>query len=131
MPKRVLSLGQCFADASAIARTLQQHYRTEVISVDTVEEALQHLETGVFALVLVNRLLDADGASGVEFIRRLKANERLRDVPVMLVSNYEDAQQQAEEAGAIRGFGKAALGQPQILERIKTLLESPEEGSVD
>jgi hypothetical protein len=40
----------------------------------------------------------------------------------MLVSNYEDAQAQAVQAGATTGFGKAALGQPHMLARVERYL---------
>ena len=86
------------------------------------EQALEQLRQETFALVLVNRVFDADGSSGLDLIRALKAEEPLRDVPVMLVSNYEEAQAQAVQAGAALGFGKAALGQPHMLARVETYL---------
>ena len=55
-------------------------------------------------------------------MEKLKSEERLRDVPIMLVSNYEDAQQRAVEKGALPGFGKASLGQPHMLARLKSIL---------
>lgn len=124
MPKsrRVLSVGQCFADHSGITRVLRGAFAAEVIGADSAPEALQQLRQDTFALVLVNRVLDADGSSGLELIRALKADEQLRHVPVMLVSNYEDAQAQAVQAGAVPGFGKAALGQPHMLARVEAYL---------
>ena len=41
---------------------------------------------------------------------------------MMLVSNYEDAQNEAVAAGALPGFGKASLGQPHMLARLRPLL---------
>ncbi len=120
--KRVLSVGQCVADHTSIAWTLQSRFQAEVQPADTPDEALAQLRNGTFDLVLVNRVFDADGSSGVEFIRRVKADEALRSVSVMLVSNYEDSQREAEQAGAVPGFGKAALGQPTMLARVKEFL---------
>jgi two-component system chemotaxis response regulator CheY len=110
------------ADHGSISRTLRKAFAVEVVPVDTLSEALEQLRAGDYALVLVNRQLDADGSSGLDVIRRVKADESLRQVPIMLVSNYEDAQNEAEKAGAERGFGKAALGQPQMLERVRSFL---------
>ena len=45
------------------------------------------LRAGEFDLVLVNRVLDADGSSGLDLIRAIKADPDLANVPVMLVSN--------------------------------------------
>jgi two-component system chemotaxis response regulator CheY len=120
--KRVLSVGQCFADHGAITRTLEMHFRAEVIRADTADEALAALRDNPYDLVLVNRVLDGDGSYGVSMVEQIKADEQLRQVPVMLVSNYEDAQRQAVEKGALAGFGKAALGQPHMLARLKPLL---------
>ena len=71
---------------------------------------------------LVNRVFDADSASGIDFIKQLKGEEALTQTPVMLVSNYEDAQQLAIEVGAVPGFGKAALGTPPMIAQVRKLL---------
>jgi two-component system chemotaxis response regulator CheY len=121
--KRVLSVGQCGADHGGITRALRQAFGAEVVAAHGAGEALQQLRHGEYALVLVNRVLDADGSAGVDVVRAVKADEALRRVPVMLVSNYEDAQEEAVSAGAEPGFGKAALGRPEMLERVRPFLE--------
>lgn len=120
--KKVLSVGQCFADHSSITHVLSTSFGAAVLGAETRDEALGLLRQGGFALVLVNRLLDSDGSSGEEVIRAIKADEQLRDLPVMLVSNYDDAQAEAVRAGAAPGFGKAALGQPHMLARVEPYL---------
>ncbi len=120
--KRVLSVGQCMADSSSLTRTFGRSFSAEVVSVDDAAEAVALLRHGGFELVLVNRLFDADGDSGLDLIRLLHGDEALRAVPVMLVSNYPEAQAQAVAAGALPGFGKAALGQTQMLERVAAVL---------
>ena len=121
--KRILSVGQCFADHSAIARTLEKYFTAEVVAADDAGEALAHLRQEAFDLVLVNRILDRDGSQGLEFIKQITADESLKRVPVMLVSNYEDNQKQAVASGAVAGFGKAALGQPHMLTRLRQILQ--------
>jgi PleD family two-component response regulator len=120
--KRVLSLGQCFADHSGLSRVLRGSFGAEVVGADTPRQALELLRERSFDLVLVNRVFDADGSAGVDLVRALKADEELNSVPVMLVSNYEDAQAEAVRAGAVPGFGKAALGQPHMLARLEKYL---------
>lgn len=122
--RRILSVGQCLMDHGAIERTLQQWFTVEVAGAATAHEALQRLDQERFDLILVNRVFDADGGSGLELIRALQADARFRSVPVMLVSNYADAQEQARQLGAVPGFGKAALGQPQMRERLQPFLEA-------
>ncbi len=118
--RRVLSVGQCGADHLKIARTLQE-FEVEILPADTTEEALIMLKEGPFALVLVNRVCDLDGSLGMELIRRIKGDPALQAVPVMLVSNHDDAQQEAVAAGAVEGFGKAQYG-PLIAARLRPFL---------
>jgi two-component system chemotaxis response regulator CheY len=127
--KRVLSVGQCGADHAAIARALGREFAAEVVAADTADEALARLRQGGFALVLVNRVFDADGGAGLDLVRRVKADGALQGVAVMLVSNYEDAQEQAVGAGAEPGFGKAALGHPRTAARLRPFLAGEGPGS--
>jgi DNA-binding NarL/FixJ family response regulator len=122
--KRVLSVGQCFADHSNLSATLQRAFDAEVVGAASASEALAKLRSEPFALVLVNRIFDADGASGIELIRALKGDTALSPMPVMLVSNYDDAQEEATTAGAMPGFGKATLGQAAMLARLAPYLKT-------
>jgi CheY-like chemotaxis protein len=122
MPRKVLSVGQCGADQGNITRTLTKAFDVEVIGVDSAAEALTLARQGGFALVLVNRIFDADGDSGLDLIRQFRADSSLAALPVLLVSNYEDAQAEAIAAGAVPGFGKASLGQPAMLARVRAFL---------
>jgi DNA-binding response OmpR family regulator len=120
--KRVLSVGQCGFDNFGIERTIRSHFAAEVLTADSAQEAIATLGQGDISLVLINRVLDADGSAGMDLIKSIKADPALEKVPVMLVSNHEDAQKAAVEAGAIPGFGKAALGHPPTIERLKRYL---------
>jgi CheY-like chemotaxis protein len=117
--KKVLSVGQCGFDNFGIGRTIRKHFGTEVLTADSAEEAIAILVDGEITLVLINRVLDRDGSSGIDLIKQIKADPALEAIPIMLVSNYEDAQEEAIEAGAIAGFGKAALGTAATIERLK------------
>jgi two-component system chemotaxis response regulator CheY len=121
--KKVLSLGQCGADHASIRGLLHERFGADVIAARTYEDALAKLRQGGFALVLVNRVLDYDGRPGLDFIDMLRADPQVGDVPVMLVSNYADAQQDAVGRGARPGFGKSALRQPETLGRLQEVLQ--------
>ncbi|HLN27260.1 MAG TPA: response regulator [Gemmataceae bacterium] len=125
--KRILSVGQCSADHWSISRTIEKRFLAEVVRAGTSDEAVAMLQRQAFDLVLVNRILDSDGSNGLEVVKRVQAEERLRHVPVMLVSNYEEAQQEAVGAGAVRGFGKDSLGRPSMMALLKPFLEQAEE----
>jgi two-component system, chemotaxis family, chemotaxis protein CheY len=124
--KKVLSLGQCGADHGSISGLLRTKFGAETTAARTFEDALNKLRQEDYALVLVNRVLDSDGESGLEFIDRMKKEEHLRKVPVMLVSNYADAQEEAVAHGALPGFGKSALWQAETMERLRAVLGDTE-----
>ena len=120
--RKVLSVGQCMADHGRITHLFQSAFGAEVVSADTTRESIELLRHEAFDLVLVNRVFDVDGDSGIDFIRQMNADEQLRKTPVMLVSNYEDAQARAVAAGAQPGFGKASLREPETMELLHNYL---------
>jgi CheY-like chemotaxis protein len=120
--RKTLSVGQCLADHGRIAQALHSTFGAEVVPADTAGEAFERLRREAFDLVLVNRVFDRDGDSGLDFIRQVNADQQLRKVPIMLVSNYEDAQARAVAAGAQPGFGKASLDAPETLELLRNYL---------
>ena len=48
---------------------------------------------------------------------------------MMLISNYDDAQQAAVEAGAIRGFGKSSLQDSDTTTLLQRVLHDLDDGS--
>jgi CheY-like chemotaxis protein len=121
--KRVLDVGQCVPDHAAIRGFIQRQFGAQVEGADDLTEALAALEAGTFDLVLVNRKLDVDYSDGLEIVRQLKAHDEHAAVPVMLVSNYPEFQQQAVALGAEPGFGKAELSSPTTLEKLARFLK--------
>jgi two-component system chemotaxis response regulator CheY len=119
---RVLSVGQCGYDHGRIARFLRDTFGAQVEAADTADEALAALRAGPHHLVLVNRVLDGDGASGLELIRAIKAEPAIAGTPTMLVSNYPEAQSRAVGLGAVSGFGKADLGRPRCQQALAPIL---------
>ena len=82
----------------------------------------RRLTDGNYNLVLVNRVLAADGASGVELIHALIKSGC--ETPLMLVSDHAEAQNLAVAHGAVRGFGKAVLNHPETFELIRKAASS-------
>lgn len=112
---RVLDVGNCDPDHGAIRSLLLNHFDVDVDRVMYVSEGLAAMSHAAYALVLVNRLIFADGSEGQELIRRMQADATCK-TPVMMISNFADAQQRAVAAGAQPGFGKAALHEASTLE---------------
>jgi len=120
--KRVLDVGQCGPDHGSIRYLVERELGARISQAHDQEDALEQLRSGQFDLVLVNRKLDANYADGLDVIRAIKADEQLAATPVMLVSNYPEAQAEAVAAGAEPGFGKNALGSPATRELLARFL---------
>ena len=121
----VISVGQCGYDNSRIRSLIRSIDSTvEIKETDSHQETMEVLASlGEAALVLVNRVFDMDGASGMEFISQLKSKEsEFAAIPVMLVSNYEKSQAEAIANGAIPGFGKSELQSVETRRKIESVL---------
>lgn len=120
--KKVLDVGQCNADHSSISNLLSRHFKVELHRSHSHDDVVAILADHSFDLILINRLLDADGSPGMNVLQTLKSNESSAGTPVMVVSNYEDAQSAAIEAGAVQGFGKSKLTSPETIELLGQFL---------
>ncbi|MEM6798318.1 MAG: response regulator [Planctomycetota bacterium] len=122
MTKRILDVGNCGPDHAAITKFFTTHFDCEVAQADRADDAIELMKATPFDLVVVNRKLDVDYSDGIDVIARLKADDQTAAVPVMLITNYAEHQDAAEEAGAVRGFGKLEYGAPETLERVRAVL---------
>jgi CheY-like chemotaxis protein len=122
MSKTVLDVGQCNPDHSSITSLLTQNFDVSVQRAHSHDQALMMAKESQPALILINRLYDADGSEGMETLAALKADDVTANIPVMVVSNYSDAQDAAVAAGAVQGFGKSALNTPKTIELLNAHL---------
>ena len=122
MKRKVLDVGQCNADNSRISQLLQKHFDAQVDRSHSLDEAVKAATSTAYDLILINRLLDANGSAGMDVLASLKSNPASADIPVMIVSNYQEAQDQAVQNGAVAGFGKAALDSTDTLEKLSQYL---------
>lgn len=122
MPKKVLDVGNCGPDFASISHFLTNKFDCTVDQAHGLDDALSALRGGDYALVTVNRKLDMDYSDGIEIIKAIKADDGLSETPVMLVTNYPDHQDAAEEVGALRGFGKLEYDKPETVERLQAVL---------
>ncbi|NNJ24043.1 response regulator [Alienimonas chondri] len=119
---RVLNVGQCVPDHMSISSYLRRKFDADVVKVDSEEDALELVSRGNVDLVLVNRLYDADGASGLQTVQAIASGDEAP--PVMLVSNFADAQERAVKAGALLGFGKGEISAAETDEKLASILGS-------
>lgn len=119
---RLLDVGNCDPDHGVIRGLLQSHFDVTIDRVMFVSEALAALSRQKYDLVLVNRLIFADDSPGSALIEQMKANPALAATPIMLISNFADAQAAAVAAGAVPGFGKAKAAAPATVDLLAKYL---------
>lgn len=126
---RVLDVGQCDFDHGNISRILGARFGAVVERCHGAEDALRATAKEKYDLVLVNRIFDRDGDEGLKLIARMHSNKGPagNHSPVMLVSNFADAQAQAVQAGAVPGFGKAALESETTMQTLNQFLSARSE----
>jgi hypothetical protein len=119
---KVVLVGHCGFDQASIGRAVAGALPGVAVESVYDSEGLDE-HAGPDALLLVNRVLDGrfGTGSGVDLIAELHGRE-VRPL-MMLISNYPDAQAQAVEAGALRGFGKNELGQPQTAKLLQAAVQ--------
>ncbi|MBI1249536.1 response regulator [bacterium] len=122
MPKQVLDVGNCGYDHNSVKSLIEGNFDAKVAQAHGYSDTLKKLREHSFDLVVINRKLDDDYSCGIELLKQIKADDQLRRIPVMLLSNHEDAQAAAEAAGAVPGFGKRALGAETTLQKLEPFL---------
>ena len=90
----------------------------------TAADARKKLAEKKYDLVLLNRIFDGDGQSGIEFVTEIRKQNDAP--PVMLISDYGDAQAAAVANGAMPGFGKSSLSSSQAAECLKKAIGGAE-----
>ena len=120
--KRVLDVGQCAADHYSLRRLIEGSFDAEVVQARRCPRGARGTSR--------RRFRPGAGQSPARCRRQRRAGDHPRHqgrrkpgaTPVMLVTNYPEHQEQAVAAGAVPGFGKAALHQPETRERLARIL---------
>lgn len=117
--KRIALVGHCSFDSASLTHAASRVPGVEDVLRINSDAELEKVADGS-TLLLINRVLDGRFPvdHGVELIKRLKASANGSAPKMMLISNFEDAQAAAVEAGALPGFGKNATHTPDAAEKL-------------
>ena len=124
----ILLVGHCGPDAHFLRMVVRRAVEGVTCEFVNDQKALdEKLPTALLALI--NRVLDGrfSADSGIELIRQL-AGSADESTPMMLISNYAEAQQEAETAGAKPGFGKSDAGSEEAAALIESAIGQPDAG---
>ena len=106
--KNVLIVGHCNFDHPRISSLIEDNFSAKTVRAKLMNETKQILEKDNFDLVVINRIGAFDQENGIELIKDLKKDSRF-EVPLMLVTNYDDQMDMAIKNGGVPGFGKDKL----------------------
>ena len=110
MTRTLLDCGNCGPDFGSIRRMAEGDFGATVLQSHGLSDTLETLRKHQVDLVTINRKLDQDYSDGLEVAKAIKSDPDVGSVAVMLVTNYEEHQQTAMDAGCVRGFGKLSIG---------------------
>lgn len=120
MPERILLVGHCGIDGPRLKEELSRAIPSAKVERINSDADLRKAVGEGESLLLVNREPVGFDGEGLDLIKQVRREHP--DCKVMLVSDHADAQQEAERAGALKGFGKSEMGSPRLAEHVKQAL---------
>lgn len=118
----VVLVGHCGPDAYLLRSAVQRALPHSSIAMVNDESTVRRDHWRPDRVLLVNRVLDGDfSVEGLGLIGRAAADAA--GPIVLLVSNYDEAQQAATASGALPGFGKQELYAPETAAKLRTAAE--------
>ena len=118
MGQSILLVGHCGVDGPRLQRDISAGVPgSEVVRVNSSGDLAERLSEGRADLLLVNREPVGFEGDGMDIVREVLAKHP--ETRVMLVSDLEEAQEEAVAAGAMRGFGKRLMGTKELVEEVE------------
>jgi DNA-binding NtrC family response regulator len=121
MAQSVVLVGHCGMDGPRLQSELSRLDGVEVTRVNSTAD-LERAVQGQADLLLVNREPVGFDEDGMTILRKICQEHP--GAKVMLISDYPEAQAEAERAGALPGFGKSLMGTPKLGEAVKNALRA-------
>ena len=98
-------------------------YDVRILRTHELKDTLEILQKEPVHLIMINRKLDMDYSDGLEILKVLKKDEKLKAIPAMIITNYPEHQEAAVQAGAEYGFGKLQFAESATHERLSRYLD--------
>jgi DNA-binding NarL/FixJ family response regulator len=121
MSKRILLVGHCGVDGPRLQREIASQFQSvRADRINSMDDLVAAVAEGADLLLVNREPLGFSPLMGVDVIRQL--HEEYPDQKAILVSDHDDAQEEAEGAGALPGFGKADIGSPKFTDTVRSAL---------
>lgn len=122
--KKILCVEDDVFLADAIARKMQMQGANFILA-KTGEEALLYIEKELPDLILLDIILP--GMSGFDVLKQIKADERTKNVPVILLTNLGERadRERGMELGASLFLVKAMISLDEVVNEVQMVLDGP------
>jgi len=123
-PRAILLLEDDIVDATAVERILKElNITSPLIHLNNGKEALEYLRNTNNqrpALVLLD--LDMPEMNGLDFLKAIKADETLKELPVVVLTTSDDSQDKEESFNyGVAGYIVKPINYSQFVEVFKTI----------
>jgi hypothetical protein len=119
---KLLDVGNCDPDHGLIKQMLSENFDVHIDRVMFVDDALARMRETQYDLVMFNRLIFEDGSEGIVLLQRARADPAIKATPIMMISNFDEAQAASIAAGGEPGFGKKAVFAEQTIQLLTKYL---------
>ncbi len=116
---KVILVGHCEHDSGKIVDSLLRAGFKEFKSADSVDEAVGFLGKEDISLFVGNRVIGSDEKGGIALVDKVKGCDEGKDIPIMILSGFEETQKEAVEHGAVQGVGKAVIASDETINEFK------------
>ncbi|MCL1817645.1 MAG: response regulator [Spirochaetaceae bacterium] len=122
--KVVLAIDDMATELSIIAAALQPHFDVRVSK--SAGGALNFLQNEIVDIILLD--IEMPGMSGFEFLHEIKKSQKLRHIPVLVVSSHSDQAffDHAKQSGAADCVAKPIVAEA-LLKKVNEVLANPPE----
>ena len=113
-------------DETAYQRILKDTFEKEKFKVALAsgcKEALTEVDKQIPDIVLLDIMLPG-GMNGFDFLEQIKANEKTKAIPVIIITNLSSEKKVAEEIGVDSYFIKSETTIQQIISKVKEILNN-------
>jgi hypothetical protein len=123
MSKRILLVGHCGVDGPRLKSEISQFLTdAEIDRINSDADLRRACDEGADLLLINREPLGFEPKLGQDLIREL--HNKYPGQKLILVSDYEEAQDEATQAGALPGFGKGDIGSPKFENTVREALRN-------
>ena len=123
MSKRILLVGHCGVDGPRLKSEIAQFLTdAEIDRINSDADLRRACDEGADLLLINREPLGFEPKLGQDLIREL--HNKYPGQKLILVRDYEEAQDEATQAGALPGFGKGDIGSPKFENTVREALRN-------